>query len=230
MGAPNMDDDETISVFELQQKIQGEKESNSKQNPIDVLRSRIERTKHDYDDLLKRLADTGKISTDALDEVELLYTHSLSASVSVKVPCTGDGIESMKDMASYVLAEISSLPKPPSLLKDEHLQELNRVSKKTFQLNSLTFFGKGYCGTPDAVLYEKGQIKSVAEFKRADQKNAAIDHVRVYLHILGLKSGWVCLDVSGDVACHRVHQNETAKLMVVKKEETYTEFKKQLCN
>jgi hypothetical protein len=172
-----------------------------------VLRQFIKRTECDFEAMMARIPlsginTSGKIKvlqTNDPNEISMLGYHCFLASEVRHFPYTTEWVNGCAANSPQMLEPAYRILKavhysPPSATNQDKkiLAMLNEKSRKTFELNEMTFSDGKYRGTPDAILKVKGVITSIAEFK-ASSRSEAENQLVVYLTLFNLTSGWIVL-------------------------------------
>lgn len=222
-------DDDNESIVQLEQ-LGASKALQTNPNTIDELASLIRRSKSDFNNMILGFKRATEQWTDIPDNVSLLRTHLLTASLVWRVPHQKSEIKNVPDMAGRVLDAIRMLPsQTPSKKELACLVELNKSSPYQFEYNWKTCFDAFNCGTPDAVAYEKSRLVAVAEFKAEGEKFEGKYQMLTYLKILGLSNGYLVLyDNELHCSLDKITITVKDKATLVKKNETFKRFRSML--
>jgi hypothetical protein len=203
-----------------------------KSDYTDNVKRQIEQTKSDFKMMMDDMDSSGIGQTDAPGNLRILRLHLISASLidrfAMKPKSADINIESISEK---ILGACQNPPLDPSDTEKRCLEELNKTLKKSFKSNKVTYYNTVFCGTPDATLIEGGKVVSAAEFKSDTQRAAAVNQLVVYMTILKIKSGYICLySKSGNCIVEKVNIATKSEDDLKRRIETYHAYRAALQN
>lgn len=179
---------------------------------------------------IRELTEVDKpYSTSDLNEKKAIKTFSFSGSLIDRFPFSKDRVDNIDNVAAKVVSSIERLGESePTESEKLCLKELRKESGLDFQSNSNLFYKRNYCGTPDAIYMKDGKIENVAEFKVFSQKSLGVNQLKFYLNLLGLQSGYLCLDNKGNVSTIQVTLDQDYLSNLGKRTLVFNNFKSDL--
>ena len=213
----------TLDLFEVE-----------KMETISDLKSFRRETKSQYERMQRR-SNTGYFETNNKVEKQIIKAHSLSASIVDRFPVDGRRDANCTPAAERMISAIKHVAEKMTGSEVRCLEELNKKQEHKFTRNTSTFTCGELSGTPDAISRQGDIVVDVAEFKEVmtdskdknafkNQKNAAVRQLQIYMKILGLEGGWICIDDKGTIKPQKVPIDEELDKKLLKRLEKFKEM------